>query len=85
MELYYICITFQAIEDLTKALEFEPNSPDILHERGYSLTLVIMIDFLSPMMPLLMHLFHGNKATISAHFIFSNKTEMLEHAIYSLF
>jgi hypothetical protein len=29
--------TFQAIEDLTKALEFEPNSPDILHERGYLL------------------------------------------------
>ena len=24
----------QAIEDLTKALEFEPNSADILHERG---------------------------------------------------
>uniref|UniRef100_A0A0E0LGB9 Uncharacterized protein n=1 Tax=Oryza punctata TaxID=4537 RepID=A0A0E0LGB9_ORYPU len=23
-----------AVEDLTKALEFEPNSPDILHERG---------------------------------------------------
>ncbi|URE00097.1 Tetratricopeptide repeat protein [Musa troglodytarum] len=23
-----------AIEDLTKALEFEPNSPDVLHERG---------------------------------------------------
>ena len=38
--------TFQAIEDLTKALEFEPNSPDILHERGYSLTLVLMIEFL---------------------------------------
>jgi hypothetical protein len=28
MELYYIWIAFQAIEDLTKALEFEPNSPD---------------------------------------------------------
>lgn len=24
----------QAIEDLTKALEFESNSADILHERG---------------------------------------------------
>uniref|UniRef100_A0A0E0Q3C1 Suppressor of RPS4-RLD 1 n=1 Tax=Oryza rufipogon TaxID=4529 RepID=A0A0E0Q3C1_ORYRU len=24
----------KAVEDLTKALEFEPNSPDILHERG---------------------------------------------------
>ncbi|URE00095.1 Tetratricopeptide repeat protein [Musa troglodytarum] len=27
-------IIFLAIEDLTKALEFEPNSPDVLHERG---------------------------------------------------
>ncbi|XP_052736829.1 uncharacterized protein LOC128197942 isoform X1 [Vigna angularis] len=25
---------YQAIEDLTKALEFETNSADILHERG---------------------------------------------------
>lgn len=25
---------YQAIKDLTKALEFEPNSADILHERG---------------------------------------------------
>ena len=24
----------QAIEDMTKALEFDPNSADILHERG---------------------------------------------------
>jgi len=25
---------YQAIEDLTKALEFEPDTADILHERG---------------------------------------------------
>lgn len=28
------CFLCQAIEDLTKALEFEPNTADILHERG---------------------------------------------------
>lgn len=27
-------LLYQAIADLTKALEFEPDSPDILHERG---------------------------------------------------
>ncbi|KAJ0096832.1 hypothetical protein Patl1_28575 [Pistacia atlantica] len=33
--IIYVCKTFiKAIEDLTKALEFEPNSADILHERG---------------------------------------------------
>lgn len=31
---YSVLIFLQAIEDLTKALEFEPDSPDILHERG---------------------------------------------------
>lgn len=29
---------YQAIEDLTKALEFEPKSSDILHERGQLLS-----------------------------------------------
>jgi hypothetical protein len=28
------CILCQAIEDLTRALEFESNTADILHERG---------------------------------------------------
>lgn len=31
---YYMFNCLQAIEDLSKALEFEPNSADILHERG---------------------------------------------------
>lgn len=70
MGLYYVWIIFQAIEDLTKALEFEPNSPDILHERGYSLTLVIMIDFFITGDATSHASFHGNKTTISAHFIF---------------
>ncbi|XP_021908254.1 suppressor of RPS4-RLD 1-like [Carica papaya] len=32
--LTFLPTCYQAIEDLTKALEFEPNSADILHERG---------------------------------------------------
>lgn len=34
MQLTFLPTCYQAIEDLTKALEFEPNSADILHERG---------------------------------------------------
>lgn len=37
---YLILYFLQAIEDLTKALEFEPNSVDILHERGSFLIIV---------------------------------------------
>ncbi|KAF9619660.1 hypothetical protein IFM89_007981 [Coptis chinensis] len=38
---FHSSATFKAIEDLTKALEFEPNSPDVLHERGNLVTLLL--------------------------------------------
>lgn len=38
---YYLFV--QAIADLTKALEFEPNSADILHERGKLYTFIYLI------------------------------------------